>query len=154
MSGKFPWCFKEVLKEFQGSSESVSREFQERFNGASRKIEGCFMWILSGIQEYLKEVEKQFQGVLKNGYHFLVIPQPMKHPQIQLRGFYNSPFCGLLKIIQKLYVCVKIVQDTKKKVLTKKNQNTKISGFNNLSFSFFNHIFFKCIVYFYTDQDL
>ena len=34
---------------------------------------------------------------------YLVIPQHLKHPK-KLRAFSNSPFCGLLKNLQKLYV--------------------------------------------------
>ena len=40
VSGKFPWCFKEVSKRFQGSYKSISRMFQ---------------W-------YLEKVSKVFQG--------------------------------------------------------------------------------------------
>ena len=38
MSGKFPWGFREVSKEFVGSLKM----FQESFKGVSRKIEGHF----------------------------------------------------------------------------------------------------------------
>ena len=48
MAAKFPWCFKDVSKEFEGSLESVSRVFQEKdkrcynFKGVSKKVLGCF----------------------------------------------------------------------------------------------------------------
>ena len=36
----------------------MSRGFQERFKGVSRKIEGHFKVVVSGFQGYLKEVQK------------------------------------------------------------------------------------------------
>ena len=41
VSGKLTLCFKEVLKEFQGSLKTTSsREISERLKGVSRKIGG------------------------------------------------------------------------------------------------------------------
>ena len=48
---------REVLKLFQGCFKEVSRVLQGSFWDASRKIEGCFKGVLSGFQEYLKQVE-------------------------------------------------------------------------------------------------
>ena len=38
---------------------------QESHKGDSNKIEGCFNGVLSGFQEYLKEVEWLFEGSLQ-----------------------------------------------------------------------------------------
>ena len=40
-----------------GCCESVSRVFQESFNGVSRKLHGCYM-------KALREIERCFEGVL------------------------------------------------------------------------------------------
>ena len=47
VAGKFPWCFKEVSKEFKGSLERVSRVSQEK------------------VQERLKDVSREFQVAFK-----------------------------------------------------------------------------------------
>ena len=44
--------------------------------------------------------------VLKSCVSILFIPQPLKHPQIQMRAVFNSPHCWMLKFFQKPYICV------------------------------------------------
>ena len=48
---------------FQGSSKEVSRMFQERFYGASRKFQGCLKKVLRGFQWSFKWVTSSM-GVL------------------------------------------------------------------------------------------
>ena len=58
---------------------------------------------------------------------FLFI-QKLKHPQIKLRAFSNSPFCGLLKNIQKTLCLSKIDQDIHKIVQIREMQKSKKCG--------------------------
>ena len=41
---------KGVSRKFQESFKKVLGVFQDRFKGASKKIEGCFIEVLSGFQ--------------------------------------------------------------------------------------------------------
>ena len=53
VSGKIKGCYKEVLRE------KFSTVFYKSFKGVSRKIEGCFRGVFSGLQGYLKEFQRK-----------------------------------------------------------------------------------------------
>ena len=68
--------FKGVPRKNLGYFKEISRVFQESHKGDSRKIEGCFNGVLSGIQRCLQEVQwvleesfkvvsRMFQGSFK-----------------------------------------------------------------------------------------
>ena len=62
MSGKFKWCFRKFPKSFK----EVSRKFQECFKKVFTILQGRLEGgVLSGFQEYLKEVKWVFQGSLQ-----------------------------------------------------------------------------------------
>ena len=48
---------------FQECVKKVLRVFLESFKGVM--IEGCFKRILSGLQGYLKEVQREYKGSFK-----------------------------------------------------------------------------------------
>ena len=52
--------FNKLSRKFQESFNKVSR-----FKGVSKKIEGCFKGDFSGVQGYLKEVQRNFGEVSK-----------------------------------------------------------------------------------------
>ena len=60
----FQGSFRDISRKFQECFKIVSRVFQESFRDVSRKIEGCLMLkgVFSGFQEYLKEIQEEFQG--------------------------------------------------------------------------------------------
>ena len=59
---KFPGCFKEVSRMFQGSFKGVFRKFQECFHEVSRLFHGSFKSVSRKFQERFKEVSGKFQG--------------------------------------------------------------------------------------------
>ena len=60
------------------------------------------------------------QGVSKKRFdRFSFISQPLKHLQKRLMAFSNSPFRGLLEIVQKLNVWIKNSRDIYKIVKTR-----------------------------------
>ena len=59
----FQGSFQEISRKFQESFKKISRAFQNSSKGVSRQIEGCFMRIFCGYKGYLKEVQREFQGV-------------------------------------------------------------------------------------------
>ena len=54
-----------VFQKFRECLKKVSSLYQDTFKGVSRKIEGYLVGDFSGVQGYLKELQKKIQGGFK-----------------------------------------------------------------------------------------
>ena len=63
VSKKFQGCFKQVLRVFTKSLESVSMKLQECFKEVSRKFQGCFKRVSRVFQVRSKGIFGNSKGV-------------------------------------------------------------------------------------------